>query len=133
MTSFLMTWRYVFHVFCNFDVFWRATGVPVLVTISTSTLIWRLAETTPESTFVETSNVQLHFGQKGTFLVPSGGHWLQKVPFGPQFGSKSQPFWSCLKNVGVNFGVSSTSIYIFLFIYCRVCLFIFSFVSGCQF
>ena len=78
MTSFLMTWRYIFHVFCNFDVFWWPTGVPVLVTISTSTLIWRLAETTPESTFVETSNVQLHFGQKGTFLVPSGGHWLPK-------------------------------------------------------
>ena len=106
--------------FFNFDVFWWPTGVPVLVTISTSTLIWRLAETTPESTLVETSNVQLHFGQKGTFLVPSGGIGSQKVPFEPQFGSKSQPFWSCLKNVGVNFGVSSTPIYIFLFIYCRV-------------
>ena len=64
--------------FVIFDVFWWPTGVPVLVTISTSTLIWRLAETTLESTFVETSNVQLHFGRKGTFLVPFGGHWLSK-------------------------------------------------------
>ena len=133
MTSFLMTWRSIFHVFCNVDVFWSATGVPVWVTISTSTLIWRLAETTPEPTFVETSNVQLHFGQKGTFWFPLGGFGSQKVPFGPQFGSKSQQFWSCLKNVGVNLGVSSTPIYIFLFIYCRVCFFIFSFVGGCQF
>ena len=56
----------------------------------------------------------------------------KRVPFGPQFGSKSQPFWSCLKNFGANAGVSSTLIYMFLFIYCRVCFF-FSFVSGCQF
>ena len=130
MTSFLMTWRYLFHVFCNVDVFWSATGVPVWVTISTSTLIWRLAETTPEPTFVETNCILV---KRAPFWFPLGGIGSQRVPFGPQFGSKSQPFWSCLKNFGANAGVSSTLIYMFLFIYCRVCFFIFSFVSGCQF